>query len=83
MAECSDFGLMIWDAKSTGTLSNVIELLTRDRKSVVYVNKDKVFRNVGTVQEFERLVSCMSEHAQRKADEKMRLSERIESLKQV
>src|SRR5271154_6727387 len=26
MAKVADFGLMIWDAKSTGTLSNVIEL---------------------------------------------------------
>jgi hypothetical protein len=45
------------------------------------VNKDKVFRNVGTVQELEARVSCMSEHAKRMADVKMHLSERIESLK--
>jgi uncharacterized protein YjbJ (UPF0337 family) len=83
MAECADFGLMIWDAKSTGTLSNVVELLMRNKKSVVYVNKDKVFRNVGTVQELETLVSCMSVHAKRRADEKMRLSERIVSLKHL
>ncbi|BEG52821.1 hypothetical protein [Escherichia coli] len=32
MARSSDYGLMIWDCKSTGTLSNVIELL-RERKN--------------------------------------------------
>ena len=83
MAERADFGLMIWDTKSTGTLTNVVELLTRKKKSVVYVNRDKVFKNVGTVDDLESLVTCMSEPAKRKADEKMRLSERIQALKQT
>lgn len=83
MAKVADFGLMVWDTKSTGTLSNVLELLQRNKKSVVYVNKDKLFKNVGTVDELEALVSCMSEHAKAKAEEKMRLSERIQELKQT
>lgn len=81
MAEIADFGLMIWDAKSTGTLSNVIELLARKKKSVVFVNKAKMFKNVGTVEQLEELLSFMSDHAKRKANEKIRLSERIEALK--
>jgi hypothetical protein len=82
MAEVADFGLMIWDTKSTGTLSNVIELLSRKKKSVVFVNKEKAFKTVGNVEQLEELVSCMSEHAKRKADEKIRLLHRIDSLKQ-
>jgi hypothetical protein len=81
MAETADYGLMIWDAKSTGTLSNVIELLKRKKKSVVFVNKEKAFKTVGDVGQLEILVSCMSEHARAKADEKIRLFEQIESLK--
>jgi hypothetical protein len=34
MARESDYGLMIWDCKSTGTLSNVIELL-REKRSLL------------------------------------------------
>lgn len=81
MAEVADFGLMIWDAKSTGTLSNVIELLARKKKSVVFVNKEKTFWNVGNVEQLEALVSCMSEHAKRRADGKIQLLSRIEALK--
>jgi len=81
MAEVADYGLMIWDAKSTGTLSNVIELLSRNKKSVVFVNKAKAFRNIGTVEQLEELVGFMSEHAKKKADEKIGLLNRIESLK--
>jgi hypothetical protein len=81
MAEVADYGLMIWDTKSTGTLSNVIELISRNKKSVVFVNKAKAFRNVGTVEQLEELVGFMSEHAKKKADEKIGLLNRIESLK--
>lgn len=83
MAEVADFGLMVWDTKSTGTLSNVIELLTLNKKSVVFVNKEKTFRTVGTVEQLEELVCCMSDHAKNKANEKIRLSDRIISLKQL
>jgi hypothetical protein len=81
MAGIADVGLMVWDAKSTGTLSNVIELLAHKKKSVVFVNKEKAFRTIGAVEQLEELASCMSDHAKRKADEKMSLFSRIEALK--
>jgi hypothetical protein len=81
MAEVADIGLMIWDMKSTGTLSNVIELLVRKKKSVVFVSKSKTFKNIATVEQLEELLSLMSEHAKQKADEKIKLFDRIGSLK--
>ncbi len=81
MAQVADFGLMIWDTKSTGTLSNVIELLARKKKSVIFVNKEKVCKTVGTVEQLESLVDCMSDHAKHKANEKIKLFDRITSLK--
>ena len=55
--------------------------LRRKKKSVVFVNKEKTFKNVGDVTQLEGLVECMSDHARLKADEKIRLFEQIESLK--
>lgn len=81
MAEAADYGLMIWDAKSTGTLSNVIELLSRKKKSLVFVNKDKAFKVVGNVSQLEELVAFMSDYAKQKADEKIKLFNRINLLK--
>ena len=81
MADVADIGLMIWDTKSTGTLSNVIELLARKKKSIVFVNKAKVFKNIATVEQLEELLSFMSEHAKQKANEKIKLFDRINALK--
>lgn len=81
MAEVADIGFMIWDTKSTGTLSNVLELLTRKKKSIVFVNKTKTFKSIASVEQFEELLSLMSQHAKQKADEKIRLFSRVHAMK--
>jgi len=80
MADIADFGLMVWDTKSTGTLSNVIALLSQEKKSVVFINKTKIFKNVGSVDALKDLVELMSEVAKRKAESKIKLSSKLESL---
>lgn len=82
MAEAADIGLMIWDAKSTGTLSNVLELLARQKKAVVFVNKLKQFVNVATVDQLETdLLPLMADGALSKAEEKLGLQTRIQKLR--
>ncbi|MFC0266462.1 hypothetical protein [Kushneria aurantia] len=81
MARVADYGLMIWDAKSTGTLSNVLELLQQKKKAVVFVNKDKDFVNVGNLEQLHTLLSRMSSHAHMKAEQKIGLFSRLNALK--
>lgn len=81
MAKAADFGLMIWDARSTGTLRNVLELLLRKKKSVIFINTVKQFRTVGDVTQLERLLSFMSESAMRIANDKIGLHDRINELR--
>jgi hypothetical protein len=80
MAKVADYGLMMWDAKSTGTLSNVIELLKRGRTSRVFVNKEKQFLTVSDVGTLRSLVGLMSEGAHSKAEQKIGLSRRIDAF---
>lgn len=81
MAQLADFGLMVWDAKSTGTLSNIIELLRRKKKCVVFVNKEKSFKNIADIEQFQQLLDTMSEGARQKADDKIRLFNKLDALK--
>jgi hypothetical protein len=80
MAHASDFGLMIWDCKSTGTLSNVIELLSEDKKSVVFVNKNKEFVTVSNLSSLSQLLTFMSDHARAKAEDKIGLTAKIAKI---
>ena len=81
MAKHCDYGLMIWDSKSIGTLSNVYQLLTFQKTSVVFVNKLRKFFNISSFEDFEYLVSIMSESAFEKANKKIKLKEKIISNK--
>lgn len=81
MAKHADFGLMIWDGKSTGTLSNVIELLTRKCYSKVYANREKMFHKVRKVADLEALVATMADAARLQADTKIGLFEKIAGLR--
>jgi hypothetical protein len=83
MAEDCDFGLMVWDSKSTGTLNNVIELLKLNKTSVVFVNKTQEFINIRGVEDLEKLISFMSDSSFLKADEKIKLKKKIASLKNI
>lgn len=82
MARKSNYGLMIWDCKSTGTLSNVIELLREKKKSVVFVNKSSDFIKVSDKAGLDYLLALMSTHARAKAEEKMNLSSIIAGISQ-
>lgn len=52
LTEEADYGLMLWDGKSRGTLTNVVDLVRRGRPVVVYVAPAKEF---ATLQEPEQL----------------------------
>ena len=80
MASDCDYGLMVWDSKSTGTLSNAVELLSRRKKSLVYVNKAKEFITVSDVSDLRKLLQYMSPSSLSKAEEKLKIKNRIESL---
>ena len=82
MARRSDYGLMVWDCKSTGTLSNVIELLKERKKSVVFVNKKTDFVTISDRAGLDHLLALMSDHARIKAEEKIGLSFVVASLGQ-
>jgi hypothetical protein len=80
MTVAADHGLMIWDTKSTGTLSNVIELLSARKNSLIFINKEKAFHKVLCVTDLAKLVARMTDSARIKADTKIGLLERIDEL---
>ncbi|WP_424943891.1 hypothetical protein [Aliiroseovarius crassostreae] len=74
MAQDADYGLMLWDAASTGTLSNALELIKGGKTCVVFVNKNKSFINVKEPEDLRDLVSVMSSGARNQAERKIGLS---------
>ncbi|MCY4596594.1 MAG: hypothetical protein OXC19_17560 [Bryobacterales bacterium] len=46
MSEVAEFGLMLWDGRSKGTINNIVNLSRRRRPVVVYVAPKKSFQTV-------------------------------------
>lgn len=83
MASDCDYGFMVWDASSTGTLSNIIELVEKNKAGLVYINKDKKFVKIKNAKDIENLVNFMSAISLKKANEKIGLFKKIESIKSI
>lgn len=57
MVDAAEYGLMLWDGKSKGTVNNVVNL-SRDRKPVVvYVAPTKQFRTIKTSDDLRDLLA--------------------------
>ena len=62
MADDADYGFMIWNGESKGTLNNIINLLTRNKEIIVYFTPQKYIYYINCFDEFIKLISlCNAE----------------------
>ena len=57
MAETAEYGLMLWDGKSKGTINNVVNLSRDHKPVVVYVAPTRQFRTVKTLDDLRVLLA--------------------------
>ncbi len=57
MADDADYGFMLWDGKSSGTINNVLELLKRRKKALVYVAPERTFHTVTGISDARQLLT--------------------------
>lgn len=77
MARASDYGLMIWDAISKGTLNNVLNLLNEGRTVLVFFAPDQSFHTIRNPKTLSSLLLKCSEQALTIFEEKLGLSKRL------
>ncbi len=59
----ADYGVMLWDAKSKGTLQNILNLVRAGKRTLVYVAPSKEFRVLANNEELQALLSrCEQRH---------------------
>lgn len=57
MADAAEYGLMLWDGKSKGTVNNVVNLSRDHKPVVVYVAPTKQFRTIRTSDDLRDLLA--------------------------
>jgi hypothetical protein len=62
MSEEADYGFMLWEGKSVGTLHNILNLVKRGKQVVVYFSPERTFITVSSFKDVELLVAkCTGE----------------------
>ena len=65
MANSADYGFMIWDGSSRGTLNNIINLVNQNKKVLVYTTLFHKMFVIGTMQQLNTLVEHCPESTQK------------------
>jgi len=79
MAKEADYGFMIWDTKSSGTLSNILELLEMGKKVLVYMGPNKNFVKLHGIEDLRQILHACPEEAIKIFDSKFDLSRRLQT----
>jgi hypothetical protein len=61
MADSADYGFMIWNGKSRGTLNNIINLTKQSKTVLVYLTPHKKFYNIKTLEVAQKLAAGCGE----------------------
>lgn len=56
MASVADYGFVLWNGKSAGSINNVFELLKHNKRVVVYFSPEQVFHTVSNLKDAEALL---------------------------
>lgn len=57
MAQVAEYGLMLWDGKSKGTINNVVTLSRRNKPIVVYVVPSRSFQTIRAFEDLKDLLA--------------------------
>lgn len=77
MVKDTDYGFMIWDTKSKGTLNNIVNLLQEHKTVIVYVSKDKKFYTLRALSDLEKLLAKCDKNSLESLKRKLQLSQRV------
>jgi hypothetical protein len=75
MAREADYGFMIWDGKSKGTLNNIINLLKLNKKILAYFSPTKEFCKLINLNDLENLLNKCEKNSLEFFEQKLKLSQ--------
>ncbi|MFC1538855.1 hypothetical protein ACFL6H_05480 [Candidatus Latescibacterota bacterium] len=82
MSEDVDYGFMIWDGKSKGTLNNILNLCERNKKVLVYYIPTKCFYTLKNIEDSSELLKNLDKSILIEFDKKINLKVRISQKQQ-
>ncbi|MGH8590406.1 MAG: hypothetical protein ACREXX_14070 [Gammaproteobacteria bacterium] len=83
MSDEADYGFMIWDGESQGTVNNILNLLERGKKVVVYLSPNREFITVTRPADATELLKRIDRRLADDLDKKVGLRRRVAASQQA
>lgn len=80
MAEDCDYGLMLWDGESSGTMSNLVNVLNRGRTCLLYISPGKKFVSLKNFESLRPILESLNPTVLNELDRKIELRDRLDGL---
>jgi hypothetical protein len=81
MSEQADYGFMLWDGRSKGTLNNIINLLQRNKYVLVYFSPSKVFFTLKNGSDLQNLLRKCDPITVKRFDRALKITDRLIGVK--
>jgi hypothetical protein len=75
MVEEADYGLMLWDGQSRGTLTSIVDLVRKEKVVVVYISTNKSFYTLRQSADLATMLRHVDPAALQRIDRDLQLSE--------
>ena len=82
MSEEADYGFMLWDGKSKGTINNAVNLIKAEKKVLVFHSKYKNFTSISKMDDLRQLLKNCDEPTKEKLIMDLHLTELKNELRQ-
>lgn len=80
MAEEADYGLVLWDGMSPGSLNNIMELLSRGKKALVYFSPDNKFYPISKLIDVQKLLNKCDQETLNEINKKIKLNSKMQEI---
>lgn len=80
MASEADCGFILWDGKGAGSISNVLELVKREKSVVVYFSPEQKFYTISRLDDAKELLKRCDRNAVDAIHKKINLNTAIEAV---
>lgn len=77
MAKETDYGFMLWDSKSKGTLNNIVSLLRESKPVMIYFSPTKTLHKLTNLGELSKILEKCDKESIRKFEKALGLSNLI------
>ncbi|MFH1429117.1 MAG: hypothetical protein ABIH39_05165 [Candidatus Margulisiibacteriota bacterium] len=83
MAKDANYGLMIWDARSKGTINNILNLIENNKKALLYFKSEHKFYNINNVNDLQAILGKCDEKDINMFKKKLDLTHKLAALANV